>query len=188
MQSIFKNHLDFAHNLWKRLLKPGDWAIDATCGNGWDTALLADLVGPEGGVISIDLQEGALKEARKRFPGEVDHVHFFHQSHATFPTLCYEKPIRLIVYNLGYLPGGDKGLTTQVKTTLQSVQNGLNLLVPGGCMSITCYPGHEEGAREETALESFTQSLDPKAWCVSHHRWINRKLSPSLLFIQKYII
>lgn len=180
---LFQNHLDFAHDLWKRHLKSGDWAIDATCGNGWDTAKLAQLVGPEGGVVSIDIQQEAIEGAKMRL--QDGNVHFFCQSHEVFPNLCRENPIRLIAYNLGYLPGGDKKLTTRVETTLKSVQNGLELLEAGGVMSITCYPGHAEGALEETALREFLSQLDAKRWSVSYHQWINRKLAPSLLFIKK---
>lgn len=188
MQSSFpliQNHLDFAHDLWKRHLKPGDWAIDATCGNGWDTLELAQLVGPKGGVVSIDIQEAAIAEAKKRACEQ--QVHFFCQSHETFPELCTRHPIRLIAYNLGYLPGGDKAVTTRVESTLKSVYNGLELLETGGVMSMTCYPGHPEGALEEVALKEFVAALDPKKWNVSHHRWVNRKLAPNLFVIQKSI-
>ncbi len=35
--------LTFAHKIWKEHLKPGDRAIDATCGNGHDTLILSGL-------------------------------------------------------------------------------------------------------------------------------------------------
>ncbi len=179
---LFQGHLDFAHSLWKGLLKPGDWAIDATCGNGRDTAQLAQLVSTEGGIIAIDLQEKAIASARAHLP---ENIHFFCQSHASFPPLCLEKPIKLIIYNLGYLPGGNKEITTQVSTTLASVRAGMELLQPGGLISLTCYPGHPEGAREQVALLEMARQLQPSIWSCSHHTWENRKQSPSLLLIQK---
>lgn len=178
----FQNHLDLAHNLWRGHLKPGDWAIDATCGNGRDTLVLARLVGPSGGVIAIDLQAEAIQAAKARVEG-MDNVYFYCQSHETFPD---EQPIKLklIVYNLGYLPGGNKGLTTRVDSTLKSVKNALEILERGGLISITCYPGHAEGAREENALLDLVKALNPKQWSISYHQWINRKLAPALFLIQ----
>jgi len=41
-------------------LRPGDSAIDATAGNGYDTAFLANTVGPHGHVYAFDLQQKAL--------------------------------------------------------------------------------------------------------------------------------
>lgn len=39
---------DMAHTLWRAVLRPGDTAIDATMGNGWDTLILAELVFGDG--------------------------------------------------------------------------------------------------------------------------------------------
>jgi hypothetical protein len=54
-------------------------------------------------------------------------------------------------------------------------------LLPGGALSITCYPGHEEGAREEQALLSWVQTLD---WKIFYYVW--RPKSPTLLWLKKH--
>jgi hypothetical protein len=87
------------------------------------------------------------------------------------------------VYNLGYLPGGKKSITTQTDTTLESVKLSLELLADDGAISITCYPGHEEGAREEKELLAFAETLSSKEWNVCQHKWLNRPRSPSLLWL-----
>src|SRR5438046_2446562 len=110
--SIFNSHLDLAHQIWAKAAQPGDWAIDATCGKGHDTLFLAP---HSEGVIGLDIQEKALENTRNLVTGN-EKVHLFCQSHETLPDLA--KPIKLIVYNLGYLPGSDKALTTQVQSTL----------------------------------------------------------------------
>jgi SAM-dependent methyltransferase len=190
--SLFQGHLDFAHLLWHHLLCPSDWAIDATCGNGRDTLKLAALVGETGGVISIDIQEVAIHKTKEllqeKSPHKPPQIHFFCQSHASFPPLCYEKKIRLIVYNLGYLPGGDKSLTTMRTTTLASLEAAMALVAPGGVISVMCYPGHLEGAQEEKALLQWSGSLPREHWSCSFHSWRNRESSPSLLLFQKTII
>jgi SAM-dependent methyltransferase len=187
---LFRSHLDLAHQYWEQLLQDGDWAIDATCGNGHDTLYLAKILKHSGGVIGIDIQEEAILRTKTllqtHLSGEsLSKVHLFHQSHIDFPQQAYTKPIRLIVYNLGYLPKGNKDLTTQTESTLASLQKALDLIMLGGIISITCYPGHAEGAQEEKSLLEMLQRLPPHQWNVCHHTFLNRQHSPSLLLIQK---
>lgn len=89
--------------------------------------------------------------------------------------------LKLVVYNLGYLPQADHTITTKVETTLASVKIAAQLLLPGGALSITCYPGHEEGAREEQSLLSWVQTLD---WKFFYYVW--RPKSPTLLWLKKH--
>ncbi len=169
-----KPHLEQAHQFWKEHLKPSDHAIDATCGNGKDTAILAGLV-PDGHVYAIDIQEDALAAARRH--AALKNVSFLHQCHTHLPE---DQMVRLIVYNLGYLPGGNKLLTSQAGTTLISVARALEILPTGGALSITCYPGHAEGAREEKALQKWSEALSQSVL------WSTWKTgSPTLLTVIK---
>jgi Putative rRNA methylase. len=174
-----KPHLELARQLWRSHLQPGDLAIDATLGNGHDALFLHEL-GSE--VIGLDIQLAALEKAKAQI-GEKN-VQLLHLSHAEIGSLCLPKPPKLIVYNLGYLPGGDKEITTLVESTLKSVEDSWKLLDLRGALSITCYPGHDEGFREEAALIEWASSLDSKRWHVCHHRWLNRVRAPSLLWIE----
>jgi 16S rRNA G1207 methylase RsmC len=172
-----KPHLEKAHEFWATHLKPSDWVIDATCGNGKDTAILAQLV-PQGHVYSIDIQEDAINKAREAL--DYLNVSFLRQCHTQLP---HNQKVKLIVYNLGYLPGGDKKITSMASTTLISAEKALNLLTIGGALSITCYPGHPEGAAEQEALQMWSQSLPHDAYLVEWTVW--RERSPTLLIIIK---
>lgn len=188
--ALFSSAVDLAHHYWKQLLQPGDCVIDATCGNGKDTLVLAKLIGEEGVLIGIDIQAEALARTRalleEQLPAkQMAKIHLFLQSHADFPPISHEKKIKLIIYNLGYLPGGNKEITSKVGSTLESVKKSLTILAPFGVISIACYPGHPEGAREEEALIQLLATLPSSQWSVCHHRWQNRLLSPSLILIQK---
>ncbi len=185
---LFQGHLDFAHQIWERHLKPGDAVIDATAGNGHDTLKLAlsALSGDAGEVWAFDLQEEAVAATRLLLESQLTEkqlkrVHLLCKSHDQLPKITP----KLVVYNLGYLPGGDKSITTSKECTLTSVQLASKLLAPEGLISITCYPGHSEGAIEEEALLLWSAKLPPKEWSVSHLRWCNRRKSPSLLLLQK---
>ena len=184
---LFQSHLDLVKIYWKQLLKPADWAIDATCGNGKDVLFLASLI-PNGKLIGIDIQEKAIQATQDlltRSLTNTSHVQLIQQSHATFPEWIPNESIALVVYNLGYLPGGNKEIVTSTEGTLKSVQSAKELLKKGGILTITCYPGHLEGKKEESLLIEWSRSLSPKEWSVCHHQWLNRQHSPSLIVIQK---
>lgn len=174
---MFKPHLKKAHQFWKDHLWIDDIVIDATCGNGKDTAALANLV-PQGHVYAIDIQEDAILKARSHV--DYPNVTFLHQCHTYLPQV---QKVRLIVYNLGYLPGGDKRFTSMAATTLKSVQQALNLLSINGALSITCYPGHAEGAIEEAALREWARALPSSAYRIEWSTW--KSGSPTLLLVFK---
>ncbi len=176
-----QNHLSFNHFIWKQHLKKDSIAIDATCGNGLDSLFLAPLVTK---LHVLDIQEEALNKTKKLL-NDFSNVSYLLQCHSTFPKEIIPKTPSLIVYNLGYLPGGNKSITTKSSTTLQSIENALNIIHPDGLISITLYPGHEEGKKEEVVILDFVKGLDKKLWTVSHHEWINRRLAPSSLLIQR---
>lgn len=182
-------HIQLAHFLWKTILKEEDIAIDCTLGNGHDTLFLASL--PIQKVFSIDVQKVALEksldllEKTLGIPGK-EKVELYLLCHSKIDelSLLFKKP-KLIVYNLGYLPGSDKTIKTKSDTTLMSLEKALSLLAPEGAISITCYPGHEEGKEEEQKVLDWAQKLSYHRFEVRHHRWINRQENaPSLLWIQ----
>lgn len=174
MGKIFSPHLTLAKTYWQGHLKPNDVAIDATCGNGHDTLFLSELCH----VIGLDIQPEAIAKTSVLAPKALLH----RLSHAEIDQIPLPYAPRLIVYNLGYLPGGDKSITTQTGSTLTSVKKSLELLAPDGALSITCYPGHDEGLREEKALLEWAAEL-PEDFTVCYHKWLNRPRSPTLLWI-----
>jgi hypothetical protein len=187
----YSPHLSLAHGYWKALLRAGDIAIDATCGNGHDTAILAQLLlpNPNSLLYGLDVQQSALDKTslliRQSIPeSHTARVSLYQRCHSEIDRIPLPFPPRLIVYNLGYLPGGDKSITTLTGTTLQSLQKAIFLLAPGGAISVTCYPGHPEGKKEEIAILNWAELLPHAKWQVCHHRWINRSSSPSLLWIR----
>ncbi len=182
-------HLTLAKKLWQQFLRPGDGVIDATCGNGHDTLFLASL--PLSFLYALDIQDKAIEQTRRRLEqilsaqerAKVTLLCMSHEDLCKIPDRAHSP--RLIVYNLGYLPGGDKTLTTRTESTLRSVASALTLAAPGGALSITCYPGHPEGKKEKQTLLEFCSHLDSSQWTFSHHQWEGRDHSPSLLWIER---
>lgn len=175
-----KVHLELAHNYWREIVTPEDVVIDATCGNGHDTAALARMSKL---VYALDVQKTAIEKTRARLKSEgLENVVYIEGCHSNFPLI--QEPVKLIVYNLGYLPGGDKGITTMETTTLASLAKACELVAPSGMISIMCYPGHEEGAREEGGVMEWVKGLD--GWSYKLHAWENRQ--PRLLILIKSMI
>jgi Putative rRNA methylase len=193
---LFHSHLDLAHQYWKKILNTGECAIDATCGNGHDSLVLSKLLFPNdlnkngSKLFVIDCQIEAIQCTKEQLKKNLtldclETIQFFHQCHSSFPLEIQPHSIKLIVYNLGYLPGGNKQLTTTLSTTVQSLKSAIPLIHQGGVISITCYPGHPEGKIEELGVLDFITSLNPQEWSCCTHRWMNRKKSPSLVMLQK---
>ena len=174
---MFKPHLIQAHEYWERLLSPMDIVIDATCGNGKDTRVLSQLV-PQGHVYTIDIQASALIKAQSYISSK--NVTYLLQCHTLIPDI---RSIKLIVYNLGYLPGGNKHLTTQTNTTLLSLEKASQVLDLGGALSIMCYPGHPNGKEETLAVKNWCYRLNPQYWKLYFHEWTS--CTPVLYYLIK---
>lgn len=191
MNGIISPHLHLAKNYWTAHLKPGDAAIDATCGNGHDILFLSQLLLKDEAsvVIGLDIQGSAILNTdallkRSLLPEQMNRVLLHRLCHAEIMTIPLPFPPRLIVYNLGYLPGGNKSITTNTQSTLKSIENSLSLIAHDGALSITCYPGHEEGEKEEKAILAYAETLPSNRWSVCYHKWMNRPKSPSFLWIR----
>lgn len=190
--NVHSPHLKLAKSLWNSHLEPGDIAIDATCGNGHDTLELCELLlsDPTSAVFAFDIQPQAILSTEKLLKQKLSSDHLqrvllHRRTHLEINTIYFPYSPRLIVYNLGYLPGGDKSVTTKTEITLQSIKMSLELLADDGAISITCYPGHLEGAQEEKELLAFIETLPPQKWHVDHHLWTDHPNAPSFFWINK---
>lgn len=169
------------------ILQKGDTAVDATAGNGRDTLFLARLVGPGGKVYAFDVQREALRRTgellkqNNLFP-RVTLVHDGHESMASH----LDAQVTAVMFNLGYLPGGDHAIVTRPGSTLQALAAALGLLKPGGLVTLVLYPGHVPGEEEKNALLEYCRSLDGTGFGVSYTRLLNRTgFPPELLVINK---
>lgn len=158
----------------RQVIRPGDTVVDATMGNGHDTQMLAELVGPDGHVFAFDVQPDAVShtEALLRQAGLLDRCTLYCKGHQHMAELV-TAPVRSVTFNLGWLPGGDKQITTLWETTKVAVEAALSLLMPGGVVTICAYPGHAAGDVERISLSDFLTSLRPQQFNVLHHRFLN---------------
>lgn len=169
------------------IVQIGDTAVDATAGNGRDTLFLARLVGSCGRVYTFDIQQEALQRTAALLKQSDLHrratlIHDGHESMAFH--VC--EPVAAVMFNLGYLPGGDRTIVSRPETTLQGLESALQLLKPGGVVTLVLYPGHEPGVKEKKALLDYCRGLDSAAFGVIYTRLLNRGGSPpELLTVKK---
>lgn len=176
-----------AADVLSRVLSEGDSAVDATMGNGHDTEALCRLVGPSGRVYAFDIQPQAVENTRLRLleAGLADRASLFCLGHEHLAE-AVPVPVRAVMFNLGWLPGGDHGITTLLPTTLSAVEQALSLLLPGGVLVLCAYPGHPEGAREKESLISFFSSLPPQRYNVLRQVFLNAGPgAPECFVVQK---
>jgi len=185
----FLRATELAHELVAERLVAGDAAVDATAGNGHDTLFLAGQVGPGGRVIAFDIQDVAISSTRGRLEeeGVLDRVTLIHDSHENCVRCLGEHGVgrlKAVMFNLGYLPGGDRSLVTRPEITVSALQSLLGIVVPGGVITLILYIGHPGGSKEAEAVLRFVQSLDPGRFEAVHYlKIIGSKPPPELLAI-----
>jgi len=178
--------LPFAKNLLEKAVKPGDFVVDATVGNGHDTVFLAGLVGENGMVYGFDIQAEAIAATRERLSqlGLLKHVTIFHGGHeqlsAKIPTDVHGK-LTGAIFNLGYLPGSDKTIVTRPETTIAAIEQLLDIMAPEGTIVLVIYHGHEQGAVERDILLQYCQQLDQRTAHVLQYQFINQQNNPPFI-------
>lgn len=177
-----------AHDLIRDILHPGDIAIDATVGNGHDTLFLAEQIAPSGRVYGFDIQQAAIDSTREKFRQTQlsDCLTLLHASHADMnekiPAHHHGK-IKAIMFNLGYLPGGNKSVITLTDSTLTALTVAARILTGNGIITLLAYPGHHGGDLETDQVKNWCEQLDTKQFAVSTIYSTEHKDSAPRLFV-----
>lgn len=149
-----------AHSLWSTILRPSiDSAIDATCGNGYDSVALAKMLFSgrhreedcNSQLLCVDIQKQACDNttaalAQEFFEDpqvfEKQMIQVLHTSHAALPRPNDSSSVGLVVYNLGWLPNSDDGkdCVTKMDSTLHSITDAMLMVRIGGMISVVTYP------------------------------------------------
>ena len=169
-------------------VQPGDICIDATMGNGNDTILLSSLCKETGHVYAFDIQEQALAHTRQRLldADAPQNYTLLLESHTNMDHYVQPESVSCIVFNLGYLPGGDHHLATKTNTTIEAIQAGFELLKTGGIMSICIYSGGDSGFEERDGVLEYLSQLDDRKYFIARQDFPNKKNNPPMpVFIIK---
>ncbi len=160
----------------KHIIESGvyDAAIDATYGNGNDTVLLSERSNI---VYSFDIQKEAIEKNNN-----IKNVIYINDDHKNIAKYV-DRTVDLVVFNLGYLPGGDKSITTTKDSTIEAIKVSMNLLNDNGKIIITSYSAHKGGEEEQIALIDFINKVDQSSFDTFLFSHQNGKNSPAKLMI-----
>ncbi len=167
-------------------VKKGGTAIDFTMGNGHDTLFLSQAVGKDGHVYAFDIQAQAVLNTERLLCDNGCPLNWtlIHDSHANVRDYV-TAPVCAGVFNLGWLPGADKSVTTRRESTAAAVDGALELLDHDGILLIAVYPGHEEGRLEGEMLADKLSKISRFSMCVSRLQIINSPASPYFFAVER---
>ncbi len=179
-QGFNKSILNRVRLICNKFIKKGDITVDATCGNGNDTLMLSRLSKK---VYAFDIQKQAINSTKELLKkNNINNVTLINDTHEKIDVYLKNNhgKISLVIYNLGYLPNGNKKITTNYKSTLNSVKKTFKMLNKKGIILITCYP-HEEGKKESSKILSYLNKNE-----ISHkiYKNTNNVNAPFLIVIK----
>lgn len=166
----------FSHKLLQEVITPNDITVDLTAGKGHDTLFLAPI---SKRVYSFDIQEKAIQYARK-LTKDYQNIKFICDNHINIKKYVKTK-IKGAIFNLGYLPGENKEITTTKENTLKALAEVLDLLEIGGRIVLVIYRGHPQGLQESRALEDYLAQLPQQTYEVLKYQFINQINNPPYL-------
>ena len=171
-----------AHRFIASHVKPGDFCIDATAGRGNDTVFLASLVGDQGKVLAFDIQPDAVESTRRLVEerGFCATTEVVLDSHANLAAYAQPESVSCIVFNFGWLPGGDHSINTRAESSIAAIEAGLSLLRPHGVMSLSIYYGRDTGYAERDALLAYLPTIDYRTYTVIVGSFANRPNDPPI--------
>jgi SAM-dependent methyltransferase len=158
-------------------------AVDATCGNGFDTQFLAELGFKR--VIAFDIQAIAISASQERLKlAGLNQAEFVLANHRTMGKHI-NAAVDCVMFNFGYLPTGDKAIVTTADNSVAALAVATSLLSPHGVISLMCYPGHPSGAAEAQAIREWFKTLDCQ-WLVKTHLAVSPKPTAPILYEVKH--
>lgn len=183
---MLKNPLSYSHEIVKSAIDKGDFVIDATLGNGHDTLFLSELVGKDGKVFGFDIQKQAIQSTKNRLDQEerlhrVELIHDGHENMASY--IPDNQEIAAVMFNLGYLPKGDKEIVTKAETTVKAIKEALSLVKKGGVVSIMVYYGHPGTNGEKEAVDELVRNIPQEKFESLSYKFVNQRNNPPYLYI-----
>ena len=182
MANLIRQTTELALHIVRPYVTQDSTVIDATCGNGHDTLALAQMNPAK--LYAFDIQENAIRataallEANGYGKSIADGLFVLQCAAHESMNQYVDCPVTAVLFNLGYLPGGDKEITTKTTSTLKAVQSAMELLETDGVICITMYSGHPAGKEEKTALLDFAETLEAKQWHTAYISMPNQKHDP----------
>lgn len=170
------NALGLSHQFMASHIREGAFCIDATAGKGRDTLFLCRLVGESGRVLALDIQADAVAQTAALLTAEgmAHRAQVVESCHSRLGEYAAPDSVDGIMFNFGWLPGGDHNTFSHADTSVAAVRAALDLLKVGGVMTLCLYYGRENGTAERDALLAFLPTVDNCRYTVIRGDFANR--------------
>ena len=176
--------VQLCHAFLTARLAPGGLYVDATCGNGGDTAFLCRLVGKGGRVLGFDIQPEAIASTRQNLARKGLAAELHCDSHANLLQYVQPGTVDAVMFNFGWLPGADHGVFSHAQSSIPALEAALEALRPGGVLSAILYSGKVIGSDEKTEILQWMRSRPLKqctALVCSFANWADTAPLPCFL-------
>ncbi|MBQ9859407.1 MAG: class I SAM-dependent methyltransferase [Clostridia bacterium] len=170
------NSLGLTHQFMAAHVEEGAFCIDATAGRGRDTAFLCRLVGERGRVLALDIQPEAVAstDALLQQEGLRDRAEVVLACHSRLGEYAAPATVDGIMFNFGWLPGGDHTAFSQPETSIAALDCALTRLRVGGVMTLCIYYGRDNGTAERDAILAWLSTVDNRRYTVIRADFTNR--------------
>lgn len=176
---IPSNIIDLTERLLISSSKKVEIALDLTLGNGNDAHRILKHF-PDARLLGFDIQEIAIENSRKKLSEfESNRYKLICDCHSNLDQ--YTEKADLVIYNLGYMPGGNKSIISQAKTTLESLEKASKILSLNGLIIMVFYLGHKGGIEEYKICKEYLSGLNQKEFTVLESYNINQVNNPPRL-------
>lgn len=174
------NTINLAHDWLRKGICQGDLCVDATAGRGYDTLFLCDCTGDKGQVVAFDIQEEAIKSTKALLMERKKVAQVYQASHTQMRDYIQPETVGAIIFNFGYLPGGNHTIATKSDTSIIAIEQGLSLLKKNGVMALCIYQGGDTGFEEKEGILNYLKTIDYKKFTVIVSEFYNRPNYPPL--------
>lgn len=157
--------------------------LDATCGNGHDSLNIIKRLDENGFLYCTDIQDLAIENTDKLLK-EAGYKNYkpIKKSHDLFADEI-EESFRLVIFNLGYLPGSDKKIVTRAETTIKAIDSLIKKLDKDGVIIVVSYLGHPNSKEERESLDKYLKNLSQKDFLVEKRQFYNQVNNPPIVYL-----
>ena len=156
---------------------------------GWLRTTLGKAADTGGAAL---VQDAAIESTKARINSNLEasvmpNMQYITGCHSNLQQYVGSCRAKLVCFNLGYLPAGDKQLITQASTTSAAIEAALEVVRPGGLVSIVAYTRHPGAMEELQAVQDLLSSLTTSYWTCTQTQQLNRPNAPVLMFVWRRV-
>ncbi len=175
---MYDNTKSLVKNIMEMKIPKSNICLDMTLGNGNDSLNMLELNNSIK-IYGFDIQKSCVDKIKAL---NIENIYAINDSHINFDKYV-DSDIDFAIFNLGYLPGGDKSITTDYDTVIHTIEKLLCAIKIDALIVITFYPGHKSGLDESINVLEYLNTLDQKRYNVVKYEFVNQINNPPFVCV-----